>query len=65
MAETLTKHEIDVEYVKQKLTAMQRQKAWGAVTVQFERGVIQKIDVNLHYMPPSNKNFEAEGLENF
>ena len=65
MAETLTKHEIDVEYVKQKLAAMQRQKAWGAVTVQFERGVIQKIDVNLHYMPPSNKNFEAEGLENF
>ena len=55
----------DLDYVKQKLEAMQRQKAWGTLTVQFERGIVQLVDMKLHYKPPSSRNFEGEGLENF
>ena len=58
-------HKIDIEYVSNKLKAMQTQKAWGELTIKFERGVMQIINMNLHFVPPSNKKFDSQEIENF
>lgn len=65
MADIATKQEVDIDYVKQKLIAMQRQKAYGTVTIQFEGGVMQDVDMKLRFKPPSSRDYIGEGLENF
>jgi len=54
-------HIIDIKYVTEKLHVMQSQKAWGELTIKFERGIMQIINMNLHFVPPSNKKFEGTG----
>ena len=59
----LTTQAIDVDFVKNKLTFMQRQRAYGYVHVTFERGIMQLVDVKFRFLPPSNKEYEEQELK--
>lgn len=47
--------DLDVDFVQHRLKAMQSERAYGEVRATFERGVMQMIEVNLKFKPPSAK----------
>jgi hypothetical protein len=53
-----TTQAFDVDFVKQKLITLQRERAYGHVHTEFEDGVMQFVRVSITFWPPSRKKIK-------